>query len=421
MGVRLLAEPVDRPDVKPSEAAARVAGNAQVDVPLVGASRWRLQAQAEGFWSEAVSIEAGGSSVPQLDLWPAGVVLGRLVLPLQSDRSPGSVRLRFDPTFGASTGQGEPSGFSECPLEKGRWRCVVPAGQYNIRIRAEQSPSVFRWGTLVKDGTTVDLGDIEPAAGSAIVGRLDRSGSRPTQGETKEPLIQVLRSAGKQLVSEGKPVLGPDGSFAVTGLPEGHYVIVASDEGYLPDRLEVDLGASKEIELPPLQLTRASKLVVDLSPPLDPFGKPWSIVLLDGRPGRKVGLVYEAFVDHLGKWSFDRAAIGRPYRMKVTTSRDEPWWVDGGDFTPSERQTSRKIQIDSVKVTGTIRLGKQPLSGHVLFRDGGGVSASLPVGLDGSFVGFVPHPGAWNAQGVVGRAARTADGPNRRSSRRRRN
>ncbi len=398
VNVLLSAEPVGRPDVNPSESGARVVGTAQVDLPIAGASHWRLQARAEGFWSKAISFEAGGAIAPQLDLWPAGIVLGRFVSFPQPDRAPGSIQLRLDPTFGTKAGQERPSGLVECPLEEGRLRCVVPAGLYNIRISAENSPSVFRWGIPVEAGTTVDLGDFSPAAGSAIVGRLDRPEPGVRQDETSGTPIRVLRSAGNQLVSEGKPVYGPDGSFSVTGLPEGRYVIVASEEGYLPDRLEVGLRASEEIELPPFRLTRASKLVVDISPPLDPFGKPWSIVLQDGRPARNLGPIHESFVDRAGKWSFDGAGIGRPYRLKVKTSFDEPWWVDSVDFTPSEGQTTRKILIEPVKVAGTVTLGKLRLAGHVLFRDGGGVLASLPIREDGRFVGFLPHPGAWSVQ-----------------------
>ncbi|MHB1047928.1 MAG: MSCRAMM family protein [Thermoanaerobaculia bacterium] len=105
----------------------------------------------------------------------------------------------------------------------------------------------------------------------------------------------------------------------------------------------------------------------------------------------------EAAVDASGKWTFDRAASGRPYRVKLKSSLDEPWWLDDSDFTVSEPETIRKIEMDVVQVSGTARLGKQLLSGRVSFEDRG-VSVSLPISREGSFAGAVPRPGAWKAR-----------------------
>lgn len=183
----------------------------------------------------------------------------------------------------------------------------------------------------------------------------------------------------------------------MTGLPQGRYVVLASGAGYLPDRLEVDLGASEELEVPPLELKRACRIRVDVNPPLDPRGMPWQLLLLDRRPGRGPAPAHEAAVDASGKWTFDRAASGRPYRLKLKTSLDEPWWLDDSDFTVSEPETIRKVEMDVVTVRGTARLGKQPLSGRVNFEDGG-VSVSLLISREGSFEGSVPRSGQWKAR-----------------------
>jgi hypothetical protein len=109
--------------------------------------------------------------------------------------------------------------------------------------------------------------------------------------------------------------------------------------------------------------------------------------------------VYEGSVDPTGGWAFDRAASGRPYRLKLLTSWDEPWWLDEQNFTPSGAQLRREVHLDIVTVTGTARLGKQNLSGHLTFKESvSGVSVTLPINREGRFAGPVPRAGTWQVQ-----------------------
>lgn len=408
--VRLISEPLDGARTAADarrEVTAQVGGEGEVDLGLDEVRRWRVSAQAEGFWSEPLTIEPGSRSGGRLELWPAGFVSGRLVLRSRVDPLPAAIQIRFEPAgalgrehdAGPPSGARAPSGIAECPLEKSRWQCLLPAGSHDLRIRVPGRSSTFRFGALVRAGEALDLGDLEPATGSSIIGRLQHPPvpSNDGTGESERPSLRVLRSVEQTLVPEGELVSGPEGVFAATGLPQGRYVVLASGAGYLADRLEVDLGASEEIEVPPLELRRACRIRVDVTPPLDPRGMPWQLLLFDRRPGRGRAPVRESAVDASGKWTFDRAASGRPYRVKLKSSLDEPWWLDDSDFTVSEPETVRKIEMDVVKVSGTARLGKQLLSGRVSFEDRG-VSVSLPISREGSFAGSVPRPGAWKAR-----------------------
>lgn len=413
--VRVLAEPLDGKAANDGrETSVEVSGRGRADLGIDRARRWRVRAQAEGFWSEERVVEAGVDPSLELTLWPAGFVSGRIILRSQGDPHPDSVQVQFAPVAtsgqkgtvsGAQVLEGAPSGVAECPLEKrGYWRCVIPAGLENLRIRTKGRPSsaTFRQAILVKAGDAVDLGDLELAAGSSVIGRV--RGVRDSQNREevppKEVSVQILKLVpGTQtLVPAGASMVGQDGSFAFTGLIAGRYTILASGGEFLPDRYKFDLGATDEIELPPLELSRACKLRVNVSPLLDPRGEPWKVLLYDGRPQRGVVPVHEASVDRSGAWGFDRAASGRPYRLKLLTSWDEPWWFDATDFTPSGAQTSREVHLDIVNVTGTARLGKPSLSGHLTFKESAsGVSVTLPINRDGRFVGPVPRAGPWQA------------------------
>ena len=413
--VRVLAEPLDGKAANDGrETSVEVSGRGRADLGIDRARRWRVRAHAEGFWSEERVVEAGADSSLELTLWPAGVVSGRIILRSQGDPHPDSVQVQIAPVAtsgqkgtlsGAQVLEGAPSGVTECPLEKrGYWRCFVPAGLENLRIRTKGRPSsaTFRQGVFVKAGEAADLGDLELAAGSSVVGRVRGTQGFPNREEGAPKgvsvSVQLLRSMpGTQtLVPAGASVVGPDGSFAFAGLLAGRYVVLASGGDYLPDRYGFDLGAVDEIELPPLELSAICRLRVGVSPPLDPRGAPWKVLLYDGRPQRGAVPVHEASVDRSGAWAFDRAASGRPYRLKLLTSWDEPWWFDATDFTPSGAQISREVHLDIVSVTGTARLGKQVLSGHLTFKEtASGVSVTLPINRDGRFAGSVPRAGPW--------------------------
>ena len=406
--VRLVAEPLDgRPTSDRREVAARVSDRADVDVPIDGAKRWRLRALAEGFWSDPVVVESGDRSIPQLTLWPAGSVAGGFGPFSGAGGLPESMLIRFEQGgksgdeivgSGGPVRATVPTGVEEVPIERGRWRCVVPAGVQNLRIRIKGYATIFRMDVLVKSGETADLGDLEVPAGSSVVGRIVRPKIAPDQkeGASKEAQVLILRSVAKKLVPEGKLVFGFDGVFAATGLPSGHYMVVASGAGYLSDRLEVDLGGSDEIELPPLSLNAACRIQVEVNPPADPRGGAWQVLLLDARPGRGQAPVHEASANPSGRWAFDRAAGGRPYRLKVKTSWDETWWVDDAEFIPSDQKMERKIRMDPVKIAGTARLGKEGLGGQIVFEDRG-VSVRMAMG-HGLFAGLLPRAGGWKAR-----------------------
>ncbi|MEO8585273.1 MAG: carboxypeptidase-like regulatory domain-containing protein, partial [Acidobacteriota bacterium] len=410
--VQVLKKPMDGTATasEEREVSVEVSGQERAELGIDKTRRWRVRAQAEGFWSEERVVEAGAESNLELTLWPAGVLRGRIILQSPGDAQPEAVLVQFAPTVasgGTSSGgqflQGAPSGVTECPVEKrGYWRCAIPAGAANLRIRAKGQPprSVFRQGVLVKVGEVADLGDLELAVGSSVSGRLRvaRNSTSPENGTPKGVSVQILKSmSGAQtLITVSGTVVGPDGSFAFSGLLPGHYVVLASGGDYLPDRYGFDLGAGDEIELPPLDLSRACRLRVGVSPPSDPRGAPWKVLLYDGRPQRGAVPVHEAPVDPSGAWAFDRTASGRPYRLKLLTSWDEPWWFDATEFTPSGAQTSREVHLDIVSVTGTARLGKQPLSGHLTFSESAsGVSVSIPIAREGRFAGPVPRAGTW--------------------------
>ena len=410
--VRLLVDPIDAPpSVNRRDVSVDVRGRADVDVGVEGSPRWRVRAQAEGFWSEDLVIDSQAREAPQLVLWPAGSVGGRLVPRKGSEPELDSVLVQFTSSAaaarasagaGAST-EGGPSGVAECPVEKGYWRCVLPAGLEDLRIRTKGQSSHFRPGIRVKAGEVAELGDVEFPTGATVFGRVrhTRAASGRSEGESKEPTVQIMRSipGAGTLVPAASPVHGREGSFAFEGLTKGHYVVLAAGEGYLPDRLELDIAGTDDVELPPLDLTRTCRLRVGVSPPLDPQGKPWKVLLYDARPAWRSAPPQEAAVDRSGAWTFGRAGVGRPYRLTLLTSWDEPWWRDEADFTPSAEQESRVIPLDIVDVSGTPRLGKQGLSGRVIFKDTArGVEVNLKLDREGRFAGPIPRAGAWEVQ-----------------------
>src|SRR5687767_13027594 len=133
--VRVLAElranagrPVER-----GRWETAVAGTGQAVLDLAP-GLWTLQASAPGFWSPPVDVEVGaGAAAAAVSLWPAAMLSGRIA-PAPGDFGPTQLEVRFQRSGGAGTVP-ELTGTLQCPVQGGRWRCLAPAGVFDLEVR----------------------------------------------------------------------------------------------------------------------------------------------------------------------------------------------------------------------------------------------------------------------------------------------
>ncbi|MFY9824319.1 MAG: carboxypeptidase-like regulatory domain-containing protein [Thermoanaerobaculia bacterium] len=152
-------------------------------------------------------------------------------------------------------------------------------------------------------------------------------------------------------------------------------------------------GLQSEI-LEPLELGKPLELEARLDPPLDPFGKPWQLRLLQSEvAGELNDGVWEGTASPEGVWRRPGLAPGG-YRLLVLGEGDERWAAR--ELQLDSGQTSVNIRIPLVPVRGTVTLGKAPLAATLWF---GGRRGGRRIRMDsdekGRYAGLLSEEGTW--------------------------
>jgi hypothetical protein len=155
-----------------------------------------LQLEAPGFWAfhEQLNIR---SSEPErahvLRVWRTGSIRGRLQgLTLSESQLPDLIA-QILPPFKQPLRRQEPAGRVRCQLERtGAFRCEVPAGRYDLALRAADAVPAYRFGVDVAGGGQVDLGRVALRQGGSIAGFVE------SQTESLTPSQSSPRDAGSR-------------------------------------------------------------------------------------------------------------------------------------------------------------------------------------------------------------------------------
>ncbi|MEM7481732.1 MAG: carboxypeptidase-like regulatory domain-containing protein [Acidobacteriota bacterium] len=335
-----------------------------------------------------------------LALRPAARLAARLDLPPQ-EGAPEAVQVRV---AGVSA-FGEESTRIECPIEKRRMACPIPAGTgLDLRLRARGFVSHYFWDQIAKPREELDLGSLALRRGGSLVDWLEAEGGplRP------EAWLQLNPQGGDgSAVPLAKEAARPTGTFRVhptergffafEGLSPGSYRLTAGQPGFAVSEvspIRVFQNGESRLERP-MVISPPLKLEVFLDPPQDAYGEDWRVEL--GRQevvGRVDPVRLSKKRAEVGAWQQDGLPSGR-YLLQVIDSQGAKFGEESFELTPTSGPLT--IDLDLVAVEGTLRLGDEPLWAAVTFRwPGGGERVQMISEEDGTFFGFLPKAGEWN-------------------------
>lgn len=386
-------------------------GRGAIDVPLRKHDLWRLAARSPGLWSEPRIVEPDTSSL-RLTLWPATTVVTRLAGasgPLRSDRVP--VRLEPSPREGGSAPP-QPPGEPEvsCPIGvDGVVSCDLPRGRWHLRFDPDGYAPFYVWDVLLLGDEPQELETPALLAGGSVFGRV-AAGEEPIEtgraAVTARPRLDPggtspeERRDLRKLTREAEIVQG--GRFQIVGLSPGEvYVEAHAREGAAASRprvVEVADGAAVEME-EPLVLLPPARLVIELEPRTDPYGRPWSVRLHRVESASSLRVEGRGPTDELGVWRSEPLAEGR-YSVQVLDR-------DGSSFAWQEVEVVRgappvRVEIPVVYVDGEVLLGGERLASTVWF--GGRTGAErieVETDDDGAFFVILPRAGEWEVDVVA--------------------
>jgi hypothetical protein len=397
-----LAWSASRADVQGGSAVVDVPGETILDLP--SGPSWTVRAELEGFWSEDrtfVVRDAGGERI-EVVLFPAGFFEGSFDPGPAEEAPPAEISVRFRPAPAQPGGPRLPEGIVSCPVEEGVWRCHLPAGDLDLRLKAGSYLPVYLWGVQVRASQRTKAGALRLRPGAAVVGWVETEPEGLAAVSCRVMLNPEAAGPPTDAVTLGRleallleSRTNDRGFFQVEAVPPGRYTLSVSSPGFATAEIgpvEVRSGLEAEV-LDPIVLRKPVRFEALLDPPVDPYGEPWRIVL-QARPPASVR--HEGQASKEGLWAKPDVAPGW-YDLGVLGDLGSRWLTQEVEVRAG--QAPLPIQIPLVEIHGRLRQGDEPLSGTLWF---GGLSGSRRIRFDadegGELSGFLPEEGLWKVE-----------------------
>lgn len=373
-----------------------------VRIEVAEGSTVRVSVSAAGYWSPPQVVHV--TPAPQridLTLRPTGWITGTIRVP-PSEAMPGSLTLRVRPAPGSADALQESTW--ECDVAEPAFRCEVPAGRADLRLRAKGFVSHYRWGVEIPAHAATPLGTLALRPGASIVGWVEAptrefrfddvtvEGSPIASGQAPSA---ADRQRVESLVERAR--VNDRGFFEFPAIAPGSYAVTIRHPAYAPARIApVQVLEGAETEIRRVELSPPVAFEVRLHTPTDPFHQLWRIDLLE------VGDV-PGYLDHVdggvaspdGRWSAEGLAPG-DYVVQVADSRRSRWLSQ--DVTLSPDMSPLDLDLPFDRLEGELTLGGEPLAATLHF---GGATAARRVSVtsdeEGKFYVFLPRQDSWLA------------------------
>lgn len=378
-----------------------------VSASLPCSTDWEVTVDIPGAWAPKVTAAAyrsGANQIHRIALWPLGRITGTANPALKAAKLPESLGVTLLAPRSAKAPPDLPKGRLDCPLDEGgRWECSLPASTFDLMFSMEGYVPQYRWGLQVPADKPADLGVMQWKQGASVAGWVVVEDGTLDASACRARLTPLLSPSGDVGMAErirsvaAETRVGGNGFFQLSGIAPGHYSLEVSQPGFAPGKVSpVEVKAKGEIFLWEVALKRPLQIEVAISPATDGSENPWRV---------EVSRQSDTSVDN-----FDTVFKGATDAQGLATVKDQlPGTYllrisNGSGDSFAERTVQimgpadayQRIEIDALSVTGTVKLGKEPLEATLWF---GGRSGATRVEMrsdpEGGFQGILPKDGWW--------------------------
>lgn len=383
---------------KTLEISLQAPGEREIPLPP---GDWEARFEAKGFWSETVTVSSQlASTTSRVRVFPSASLQGKVVLPAGEKPLP-ALTVRLQPPFGPGQEKDLAIALS-CPMQDGKLACEVPAGRFDIRLRAEAGfAPVYLWDFPIPGGKETDLGEIVLRRGASVSGWVQTADASPLSRECQVKLGPVSAEPDQlgtedrlaKTAFEAKP--DEKGFFQIVGVPPGQYEVTAVQPGFAPTRVRpIDVRPELESQvIERLVLDRPVIFELALDPPMEPYGHLWRIEMVRRSDPSEVGSethIGSATAD--GIWKSPGIAPGT-YEVTVLGDLKSVWHRESVEVRKG--QPRLEIRLPVLFVKGTVHLGDEPLAATLWLGDKKGGRVRFDSDERGRFSGVLPGEGEW--------------------------
>jgi hypothetical protein len=407
----VVMEPVSDTGESAKVLPIEVPGASAVELPT--GSVWRVELRHAGFWSPEATASAGSGRL-DLALYATGQLAGRV----HTDKAtlPAELSIAFAPVpeeaaekrparpSPAPTARplaselAPPGGRTDCPVrEDGSWTCELPAGRFDLHLKAAGFASQFRWNVEVLPRQATAVGDLALQPGAAVFGFVEPAEGvlDPQEVEVELTPATVDDPPAAARLDRLVRTTSPDrqGFFQFTDLTAGLYVVSVRSRDFAPVRLKpIPVLAGRETDVgEPILLQQRCQLTVRLDPPWSHYEKPWRLQLVPRDP--RLPHV-EGETDRLGGWSTSDPVPGL-YSLFVGGPDGERWLSRQVELSAGPQVLD--IELPQVRVEGVVTRGTEPVRARITFRDPADPTAIvLYSDPEGHFEGWLTREGLWS-------------------------
>jgi hypothetical protein len=322
------------------------------------------------------------------------------LLPPRGEAPPSALAVRFESSPEGSKSHPIPTSTVACRRDGEAWGCDLPSGQLDLRLAASGFIPQYLWNVRVTPGKLANLGTFGLTRGSSVVGRVETANRAPIAPSCSVELLPsgLALSRREDLTSSSPGVrstkVGVRGFFQLDGVTPGSYALAVSQPGFARTLFTpVVVERDRETRLAePLVLTPPLHLEVEVTPALDPWGKPWRAVLL--RKELSIGRMRDVAGGPMPDGRFERRDLDPGlYFLDVRDSEGESFLSED---VPLESDRTLVREIPMVMVEGVVTKGDHPFSTGLRFFTGSrGTAIRMDSDARGAFTGILPREGRW--------------------------
>ncbi|MCB1035049.1 MAG: carboxypeptidase regulatory-like domain-containing protein [Acidobacteria bacterium] len=273
-----------------------------------------------------------------------------------------------------------------------RYTFPGPAGLLDLRLAASGHQPIYFWDQQAS-GHVHSLGTHRWVAGSSVCGFVldEDSGRAMERAEIRLRLAgqaglpSSIEDAERRRILERVTRTNSRGFFQISGVEPGIYRLEAESKGQQRRLAVLDpirVVEDSEVCFSELPLARASSVILDLTPSLDPAGQPWDVLavaeegetaLQQGKDGR-----YESELSRGRYLLMIRDREGNRIETRELEVDSPEVWLD--------------LSLDLVQVFGQVRHDGDPWPARLRVLAGRGDEHRLETDAEGRFRGWVRRP-----------------------------